>query len=141
MLGVWLVSTFTLKILFTILFLKLTTHRGIFHTIPMGIFFAQLIVLLFYYIFRFDLTFSTLAGIFLFFGFLVHLLLDELVSLNVLGLKVRNSFGTAFKIYDLNNKFGTFLLYCIVVTLYFYIPIHESIYVSIFELFKEISFI
>lgn len=141
MLGIWLVSTFVLKLLFTIFFLKMTTHRGIFHTIPMGILFAQLLILLFHYVFEFDLKFSTIAGTFLFFGFVLHLILDELVSLNILGLRVKNSFGTAFKIYDVNNIYGTLVLYISIITLYYLMPFSNDIYVSIFDLLKDIRFI
>jgi len=141
MLGIWLVATFILKLLFTIFFLKMTTHRGIFHTIPMGLLFSQLLILLFHYIFMFDLLFSTIAGVFLFFGFVIHLILDELVSLNILGLKVKHSFGTALKMYDLNNIYGTLVLYIAVITLYFLMPLSNDIYTDIFELFKDIKFI
>lgn len=141
MLGIWLISTFILKILFNALFLKLTTHRGVFHTVPMGIFFSQLVVLLFFYVLNFDIRFSTIAGIFLFLGFLVHLLLDELVSLNLLGLKVKSSFGTAFKFYDKNNKTGTLLLYLSIFILHFYIPISDNIYSSIFKIFTNLRFV
>ena len=109
--GYWLLAIFILRITLFKLFMSFTSHRGIFHSIPMGVVFAQITTLIFYKIFHFELTFSTIAGIFLLFGFLVHLLLDEFVSINVLGVKMKKSLGTAFKLYDKGNLIGTLLLY------------------------------
>ena len=77
MIVIWLISGVILQIIFTKLFLNFTTHRGIFHTIPMGILFGLLIISLFENYLNYNLYFATLAGIFLFLGFNIHLLLDE----------------------------------------------------------------
>lgn len=137
----WLLSTLILRITLFQLFISLTTHRGVFHSIPMGIVFAQITMIIFYKLFEFDFLFSTIAGIFLFFGFIVHLLLDELVSLNALGVRIKKSFGTAFKFYDKNNLLGTVLLYIFIVGFFFFIPIKVDIFLDIFEVIKNIKLI
>lgn len=137
----WLLSTLILRITLFQLFISLTTHRGVFHSIPMGIVFAQITMIIFYKLFEFDFLFSTIAGIFLFFGFIVHLLLDELVSLNALGVRIKKSFGTAFKFYDKNNLLGTVLLYIFIIGFFFFIPIKLDIFLDIFEVIKNIKLI
>ena len=137
--GYWLLAIFILRITLFKLFMSFTSHRGIFHSIPMGIVFAQITTFIFYKIFHFELTFSTIAGIFLLFGFLVHLLLDEFVSINVLGVKMKKSFGTAFKLYDKGNLIGTLLLYLFIIVFYYYIPIEVNIFTDIYEVIKKIK--
>ena len=45
-------------------------------------------------------TLSWLGGIFMFAGYLVHLTLDEMYSVDVMDVRVKASFGTALKLYD-----------------------------------------
>jgi len=135
----WLVSTLILRVTLFKIFISFTRHRGIFHSIPMGVLFAQMTTLVFYKIFHFNLSFSTIAGIFLLFGFLIHLLLDEFVSINVLGVKMKKSFGTAFKLYDSGNIFGTLLLYLFIILYFYFIPIETNIFTDIYEVVKKIK--
>ncbi len=139
--GYWIISTLLLRITLFKLFISFTTHRGIFHTIPMGIVFGQITTLVFYKSFSFDLAFSTVAGSFLFFGFIVHLLLDEFVSLNALGIKVKKSFGTAFKLYDKSNPLATVLLYLFIIGFFFFVPINFDIFIQIFDIMGNVRFL
>ena len=139
LIGAWLASSLILNLTLFKLFLTLTTHRGIFHSIPMGIFLGQVTMYIFYKQLHYDIIFSTIAGGFLLFGFLIHLLLDELVSLNALGISIKKSFGTAFKLYDRKNMFGTIFLYIAIVTFFFFIPLKLDIFIDIFEIMRNIK--
>lgn len=139
MIVIWLISGVILQIIFTKLFLNFTTHRGIFHTIPMGILFGLLIISLFENYLAYNLYFSTLAGIFLFLGFNIHLLLDEFISLNAFGMKVKKSLGTAFKLYDKNNIVGTIILYILTAVLFILIDIDEKVFTDLYDLSKVIK--
>ncbi len=139
LIGYWLISIFILRLTLFQLFISFTTHRGIFHSIPMGVVFAQITMLIFYKVFYFNITFSTIAGIFLLFGFLIHLLLDEFVSINVLGVRMKKSFGTAFKLYDRENLFGTLLLYTFIILFFYFIPIETNIFTDIYEAIRTIK--
>ena len=130
-----------MQLIFFKVLIKLTRHRGVFHTIPMGIFLGQITIILFYYSFHFDTKFSTIAGIFLFFGFCVHLLLDEFASIDARGFKVKKSFGTAFKLFDSKNVTGTLFLYILIGILYSIIPTQTETYYNIYEILKNIQFI
>ena len=133
----WVVASLVLHLTVFKLFLSLTVHRGIFHTIPMGILFGQLTTAMFYYVIGSDLTFSTIAGIFITFGFFIHLLLDEFISLNALGLRMKKSFGTAFKLYYKHNILGTAILYLLVVASYFVLQIDNDIFNNIYTILKN----
>jgi len=112
-------------------FTSLTVHRGIFHSIPMGIFLAQTTIILFYNFLNFNIRFATLAGFFIFFGIIIHLLLDELVSLNLLGISIKKSFGSALKLYDSKNITGTLILYILIILLFIYIPFDTDVLIDL----------
>jgi len=139
MLSIWLISTIFLHFVVFKIFLNLTVHRGIFHTIPMGLLFGEITIFIFYSIFNYELIFSTIAGLFIIFGFLIHLLLDEIISLNLLGIGVKKSFGTALKLYDKNNIIGTFIVYLLVILIPFLIEIDKQVFVHILEIFNKIK--
>ncbi len=76
------------------LFAKLTSHRGIYHTIPMGLTISLLILYVPFISYRFVIASSFMLG------FLTHLLLDEIyASITISGLRIKpkKSFGTALK--------------------------------------------
>jgi hypothetical protein len=82
------------------IFHQRTNHRGIFHSILAGLFFmAFTAVLLSHGIGREPLV-AWLAGFFVFFGYLIHLTLDEIYSVDITGAKLKRSFGTAMKLFD-----------------------------------------
>lgn len=82
-----------IKDFISILFLKFTIHRGIIHSIPMAIIAAQLTFLLF---FDSALKIRIVFSIACLFGFLTHLLMDEIWSIDLLGANIKKSFGSAF---------------------------------------------
>lgn len=139
MIAYWLLSSLFLHITIFKLFTKLTSHRGIFHSIPMGVMFGLATTHIFYSMLGYQLIFSTIAGIFLSFGYMVHLLLDELVSLNALGLHIKKSLGTALKLYDKNNKFGTLIVYSIIGLFLYKSPISTDVFISIYEIMKNVK--
>ncbi len=141
LMGYWVLSSLLLHLTLFSLFVKLSIHRGVIHSIPMGILFGQITTYIFYSFLGYDLSFSTIAGLFLSFGFLVHLLLDEIVSLNAIGLKMKKSFGTAFKLYDSRNLAGTLILYLMIIGFYFLLPVKVGIFIDIFEIIKNVKII
>jgi hypothetical protein len=80
-------------------FKRLTVHRGMFHSVPaMGI--AGLLVFLAYDTPDLWLRYYLAGGVML--GFLSHLVLDELYSVDFMGVRVRisKSAGSALKLYS-----------------------------------------
>jgi hypothetical protein len=82
------------------IFHRMSYHRGIYHSILAGLFFAFLTAIVYYYVLGRHEGVCWLAGGFMFIGYMVHLVLDEVYSVDVLGTRVKRSFGTAVKFYD-----------------------------------------
>jgi len=134
--ALWFASTVALKFIFFDTFTALTVHRGIFHTIPMAIFFALISNIISIEVFHLSHTFSLLIGFFIFWGFIIHLLLDEIYSIDFSGLKIKRSFGTALKLFDLKNKIGSIVLYLLVLGLLYLYPLDKTLILKIFHTFK-----
>jgi LexA-binding, inner membrane-associated putative hydrolase len=82
------------------IFHRLSYHRGIYHSILAGAFFAFLTAAIYRHLLGANETLAWLGGIFMFVGYLVHLTLDEMYSVDVMDVRVKASFGTALKLYD-----------------------------------------
>lgn len=126
MLLFWLLVFFFIRFVVMLVFQMLTKHRGIFHSIPMALFLSQLCTLIFYHLYEVEEGVAYMYGCFFLFGYLVHFLLDELVSVNLFGLYIKKSLGTALKFFDKETPFLYLVLYFIVVSLAFFMPPMES---------------
>lgn len=108
------------------LFRKLTVHRGIFHSIPMGIFLSLLLGICIYKLTSLSLT-SWFFSLFLFYGFCVHLLLDEIYSVNLSGVTLKKSFGTAFKLISFKEIIRYLILYTLIGFIFFFMPNYQIV--------------
>lgn len=122
LLVVWLISYTMMRWGVFMLFNALTVHRGIVHSVPYMAVLSLALVYISFYGFKKGTIFSWFLGVFLFFGAMVHLLLDEIYSVNIFGLKIKNSFGTAIKFFEIKNQRMYFLLYAIIVVMLFFAP-------------------
>lgn len=104
------------------LFKKLTVHRGIFHSLFAVTFFTLLTVYINYVFFQTSIKFAWISGIFIGFGFIVHLLLDEVYSVDLSNARLKKSFGTAFKIMSLKYPLASLMMFMACATLYHYTP-------------------
>lgn len=108
-------------------FQKMTVHRGVFHSLLAGAFFALLLVCAQYYMLQASMLEAWLSGVFLMFGFLVHLCLDELFSVDLANGRMKKSFGTALKVYGYQNIPGSVLLFGLVAGLFMVAPSSASL--------------
>ena len=104
------------------MFHRLAVHRGVWHSWIAGIACAFATVLTFYYVFDRPDGVAWLAGGFLLVGFLTHLILDEMYSVDVLGNHIKKSFGTAFKPIDMRNPIGSAAMGAAALALLFLTP-------------------
>ena len=105
----------------------------------MGILFAQIALFISQEKLQQSSEFSSIIAFFIFFGFIVHLLLDEIYSFNLLGIKIKKSFGTALKLYAKNNLIGTLILYILILLFFKYVPINTEVFLHIFRVLKDIK--
>ncbi|MBM3224365.1 MAG: metal-dependent hydrolase [Candidatus Tectomicrobia bacterium] len=80
------------------LFARFSMHRGVFHSFLAAAFFGCLTTSLSYQVFRLKPLAAWTTGLFVSTGYIVHLLLDELYSVDLTGARVKRSFGTALKL-------------------------------------------
>jgi len=104
------------------IFKIMTVHRGAFHSLFAAAFFGLLTVCINFYVFTNSSQFSWLSGLFISFGFIVHLLLDELYSVNLAGATLKRSFGTAFKLFSWRYKLESFYLLSATIALFMLSP-------------------
>ncbi len=103
-------------------FHRFSYHRGIWHSILAGLFFWFITAIVFNYLLGFHAGISWLAGGFLFIGYLTHLLLDELYSVDLMGNRLKRSFGSAFKLFDSKNPGETTVVAALTVAAFLITP-------------------
>lgn len=119
---VWVATYAFFRFLVFALFTRLTAHRGVFHSIPATLFSGFLTAALAFQLFAVDPADAWLAGGFVAFGYLVHLALDELYSVNLFGTYTRRSLGTALKLGSRTNRAATVYVYLAMLAAYFVAP-------------------
>ncbi|MCB0385481.1 MAG: metal-dependent hydrolase, partial [Bdellovibrionales bacterium] len=84
-------------------FVRFTVHRGALHSILAGGMFGLLTVALVSGVLEDNVDYAWAMGVAVFFGYLTHLILDELSSVNLSGAEIKRSFGSAFKLFSLRH--------------------------------------
>lgn len=82
------------------IFHRFSTHRGVWHSLLAACFSAALTAVIFKHVFGRHEGVAWLAAGFMFIGFVTHLILDEMYSVDVMDTRVKASFGTALKLFD-----------------------------------------
>ncbi|MEQ1698054.1 MAG: metal-dependent hydrolase [Hyphomicrobiaceae bacterium] len=85
------------------IFHRIAVHRGIWHSLLATAFCTLLTAIIFKYILGEADGIAWLGGGFLAIGYLTHLVLDEIYSVDVMDVRLKTSFGTALKFIDIHN--------------------------------------
>lgn len=96
----WVGTYFVVRYLGHNLFHRISVHRGVFHSLIAAVFFALVTAIAYQRLFAVADTLAWLAAAFMFVGFVSHLVLDEIYSVDVFNERIKASFGTAFKLFD-----------------------------------------
>jgi membrane-bound metal-dependent hydrolase YbcI (DUF457 family) len=104
------------------LFHRFSYHRGIWHSILAAVFFWFLTAVLFKYALNRHEGVAWLAGGFMFMGYMTHLILDEIYSVDVFDARVKASFGTAVKLFDRKNMGDTAVVALAAVAAFVFTP-------------------
>jgi hypothetical protein len=100
MLVLWLGTLVFVRYVGKEVFARFSYHRGIWHSVLAMIFCAFVTACIFKYLLGRDEQVAWLAAGFLAVGFLTHLILDEIYSVDVMDTRIKASFGTALKLFD-----------------------------------------
>jgi len=111
----------TIRFGFIDIFRKISKHRGMFHSIPVALIWGLGTTVLAYKLFNLPSLVSWIYGLMMSFGYLVHLTLDEIYSVDLGNRRIKKSFGTALKLYT-KNSMQTILIYAVLVILIFMTP-------------------
>jgi len=91
-------------------FQKITVHRGSIHSIAAALLCALITSCLAFHVFGKSAFVSWFNAAFVFLGFILHLLLDEIYSVDFMGHRLKRSFGTALKLIDSDEHISTIVI-------------------------------
>jgi hypothetical protein len=86
-----------IRFAFLDIFRKISKHRGMFHSIPVAFIFGIVTTLLMHYFFALNALVSWVYGFMITTGYFVHLILDEVYSVDLQNRRMKKSAGTAMK--------------------------------------------
>lgn len=118
----WLGSFLLVRYAAEALFHRFSYHRGIWHSVTAGFFFWFLTAIVFHYIMGLHEGVAWLAGGFMFIGYMTHLLLDEVYSVNLMGQRLKRSFGSAMKLIDARKPSDSAFVAALTVILFLLAP-------------------
>lgn len=89
------------------IFHRLSVHRGIWHSILAAVFCSVATAIVFRQLLGKPDGVSWLAAAFMFVGYITHLTLDEIYSVDVMDTRIKSSFGTALKLFDRRHIYAS----------------------------------
>jgi hypothetical protein len=103
MLILWLGTLFLVRYGAKEAFFRFSYHRGVWHSLLALLFCSLVTAWVFYNLLGRHESVAWLAAVFMGVGFLTHLILDEIYSVDVMDTRLKASFGTALKLFDYRN--------------------------------------
>ncbi|MDX2202597.1 MAG: metal-dependent hydrolase, partial [Hyphomicrobiaceae bacterium] len=103
MLVMWLGTLIAVRYGARPFFYHMSYHRGIWHSLVAGLFCAFATAVIYKYLLGRHEGVAWLAAGFMLVGFLTHLILDEIYSVDVMDTRIKSSFGTALKLADFKH--------------------------------------
>lgn len=139
--GVMMGAYAVLNVILRPIFESFTVHRGIFHSLLSGIFFLFVVAAASHMVLQFTNFMSWMLGSFVFFGFVIHLILDELYSVDFSNARIKRSFGSAFKLFEYKDLKVSLSMFVVVIGLFFLTPPMENFnqFVSSIETYQRIK--
>ena len=133
LMALWLAGYGFMRYVVFYIFTTMTVHRGVIHSVPYMAILGLGLTCLSYFVMDNALITSWFYGLFLFGGALVHLSLDELYSVNLSGMKMKRSSGTAMKFYQHRDKWWYLLLYAVLALLVYFAPPFEPFWEQVHD--------
>lgn len=119
---IWGAIYFGIRHLVLKIITQITVHRGAFHSLLAVVFMAMLMVNISFYILHKAAYIAWNSGLFIGIGYLVHLCLDELYSVDLNNKRMKKSFGTALKLFSQTNIGSSALMAVMLCGLIAYAP-------------------
>ncbi len=119
---VWLATLGLVRYGAHAMFHNFSYHRGIWHSLLAGLFFWFLTAIIYHRMLGLHEGVAWLAGGFLFLGYVTHLLLDEIYSVDLFDRRIKASFGSALKFVDGRHPGDTALVAVLTVIVFLVAP-------------------
>lgn len=103
----WLGTLILIRYGLHAIFHNASVHRGTWHSLLAALFSAAATAVVFGNVMDRHAGVAWLAAAFMLVGYIVHLILDEVYSVDVADRRLKNSFGTALKIVDRRYPYAT----------------------------------
>lgn len=110
--GIGLITFGLIRFPIWTIFHQYTQHRGSIHSVVAALLFMFLATAFSHRVMGRDPFIAWTMGLFVFLGFILHLVLDELYSVDFMNSKIKKSFGTALKILDWKKREKATALVC-----------------------------
>lgn len=104
------------------IFHRMSYHRGIYHSLLAAVFFALVTAAAYAHVLKRPDGVAWLAAAFMLVGYLTHLVLDEMYSVDVMDTRIKASFGTAMKLFDGKHPGHSIAMLLAAVAVYFATP-------------------
>lgn len=117
-LGIYLIVRYPLWFVFH----KITVHRGSIHSLAAALLAALLTSACCSSLFGTSPFVAWLIALSMFCGFVLHLLLDEVFSVDFMGIRIKQSFGSALKLLDFNHLTGSSVILVLCIVTWFATP-------------------
>ena len=121
------------KFVLVIPFRKFTVHRGIFHSVPLGLLVSLVICHVTAWLTDGNNPRAWLYALLFFLGYCIHLALDELYSVDLSNYRIKRSFGSAFKFFGSNHAAYYFVTYALLALAFHQAPSSEELIDYILE--------
>lgn len=108
--AIWLAVYCFVRLGFWRFFHRHAVHRGIFHSVLAGLMFMVLAAIVLTHLLGRDPSIGWLGGLFVLLGYMVHLTLDEVYSVDFEGTRIKRSFGTALKLWQYDAPRASLLM-------------------------------
>lgn len=108
-------------------FARFTVHRGSLHSLLANGVFALATVVIGHRLFGLPPGLAWETGVFVFVGAFIHLLLDELYSIDLEGRRIKKSFGTALKLIEWRAPLANLLLLCLLAGGWWLAPVSSGL--------------
>ncbi len=128
LLWVWAACLFVfaaMQLVIRPIFASFTVHRGVFHSLIACLLFVFLVASASAFLGA-NPNASWFFGVFTGFGFCLHLLLDELYSVDFMNAKVKRSFGSAMKVWHYGDATASILMLALAAVFFLLAPPLDS---------------
>jgi len=116
-------SVLCVRYLLRPIFTSITVHRGLFHSLPAALLLALCTASLSLHVLHWTLNFSWLTACFVCAGYLVHLLLDEIYSVDFMSRSLKSSFGSALTVFSFSSWIPYSIMYLTIVMGLYFMPL------------------